>query len=304
MSLSIIIVSWNVRDLLRDCLASVYREAVPGMEVIVVDSGSADGSAAMVHEEFAQVRLIALEENVGFSRGNNIGIEAASGDMLLLLNPDTVVVEGALTALVATMNAHPEAGVVGPMLLNEDGSVQPSRRRFPTLWTAFFESTWLQKHAPRRVLDHYYVRDRSDDEAQPVDWVQGAAFVVRRAAVEAAGLLDEGYFMYSEEMDWQKRIREAGWDVHYAPAARIVHFGGKSSDQVRAQRDIYFHTSKIRYFRLHHGAFAAGVLRLFLLASYVHQLLLEGLKGALGHKRAMRRERVAAYWQVLRSGLK
>lgn len=306
MDLSIIIVSWNVRDLLRRCLHSVFTsDAAPlQLEVIVVDNASADGSTAMVASEFPQVRLIANAHNRGFPGANNQGLAVSSGRYVMLLNPDTEVLADALAAMVAYLDAHPQVGALGPQLLNPDGSVQSSRRRFPTFWTAVFESTWLQSWAPPGVLKHYYVLDRRDDEISEVDWVTGACLVVRREVIEQVGGLDESFFMYSEELDWCRRMKAAGWRVVYFPGAQVIHYEGKSSEQAVPARHIYFQTSKIRYFRKYHGAPAAAVLRLFLLALYSQQLALEALKGALGHKRPLRRQRVAAYWQVLRSGLK
>lgn len=302
--LSIIIVNWNVKDLLRACLHSI--DAGRGdldLEVIVVDSASGDGSAAMLAADFPWVTLIACTENVGFPRGNNLGIAKANGRYILLLNPDTVVVGQALTTLLTYLQTHPDAGIVGAQLLNGDGSVQSSRRRFPTLATAFFESTWLESVAPRRLLDHYYVRDLPDDKIADVDWVTGACMMAPRAVVEAVGGLDEAYFMYSEELDWCRRIKNAGWRIVYLPAAQIIHYEGKSSEQAVVARHINFQQSKLRYFRKYHSRLAASLLRLFLLLNYFWQLVLEGMKGALGHKRPLRRQRVQAYWAVLRSGL-
>jgi len=258
----------------------------------------------MVRAEFPGVHLIANADNRGFPAANNQGIAVAQGRYVLLLNPDTEVVGDALATMVAFADAHPDVGIVGPQLLNPDGSVQSSRRRFPTLATAFFESTWLQGYAPRRLLERYYVLDRPDDAVQDVDWVTGAAVMARREAIEQVGLLDEGFFMYSEELDWCRRFREAGWRVVYLPAAQIVHHVGKSSEQVVAARHIHFQTSKVRYFRKYHGSLAAEALRLFLLGNYVWQLGLEGAKWLLGHKRTLRAQRIAAYRQVLRSGLR
>jgi len=302
--LSIIIVNWNVKDLLRACLHSI--DAGRGdldLEVIVVDSASGDGSAAMLAADFPWVTLIACTKNVGFPRGNNLGIAKANGRYILLLNPDTVVVGQALTTLLTYLQTHPDAGIVGAQLLNDDGSVQSSRRRFPTLATAFFESTWLESVAPRRLLDHYYVRDLPDDKIAYVDWVTGACMMAPRAVVEAVGGLDEAYFMYSEELDWCRRIKNAGWRIVYLPAAQIIHYEGKSSEQAVVARHINFQQSKLRYFRKYHSRLAASLLRLFLLLNYFWQLVLEGVKGALGHKRPLRRQRVQAYWAVLRSGL-
>lgn len=304
-SLSVIIVSWNVRNLLHDCLQSIFRHrGALELEVIVVDGASADGSPEMVAAEFPQVTLIRCQENVGFPRGNNIGIAKAHGRYILLLNPDTVVQGEALAEMVNFLQLHPDVGVVGAQLRNEDGSVQSSRRRFPTLATAFFESTWLQPWAPRPLLVRYYAQDLADDQISDVDWVMGACLVTRRDIVDAVGGLDEAYFMYSEELDWCRRIKDAGWRVVYLPTARVIHYQGKSSEQVVAQRHIYFNRAKLRYFRKYHGRAAAGLLRFFLLKSYIWQIGLEGVKGLVGHKRPLRQQRIKAYWLVLRSGLR
>jgi len=304
VDLSVVIVSWNVRDLLRRCLASLERPATISQEVIVVDNASTDGSVETLSPEFPGVRFIANVENRGFPAANNQGIRVAQGRYVLLLNPDTEVLGDALETLVAYADAHPDVGVIGPQLLNSDGSVQSSRRRFPTLATAFFESTWLQPYAPRWVLRRYYVLDHKDDETVEVDWVKGAALMARRTAIEQIGLLDEGFFMYPQELDGCGRFREAGWRVVYLPAARIVHHEGKSSEQVWPARHIHFQTSKIRYFRKYAGRPIAEVLRMFILANYAWQWGLEATKWLLGHRRALRIERMAAYAQVLRSGLR
>jgi N-acetylglucosaminyl-diphospho-decaprenol L-rhamnosyltransferase len=305
VDLSIVIVSWNVRDLLRRCLHSILDVSHSmHVEVVVVDNASTDGSSDMVQAEFPGVHIVANSENRGFPAANNQGLAVAQGRYVLLLNPDTEVIEDGLATLAAFAEAHPDVGMVGPQLLYPDGSVQSSRRRFPTLATAVFESTWLEPYALRRLLKRYYVLDRPDDAVQDVDWVTGAAMMARREAVEQVGPLDEGFFMYSEELDWCRRFREAGWRVVYLPTARIIHHEGKSSEQVVTARHIHFQTSKVRYFRKHHGRIAAEALRLFLLGNYVWQLGLEGAKWLVGHKRPLRAQRVAAYRQVLRSRLR
>jgi N-acetylglucosaminyl-diphospho-decaprenol L-rhamnosyltransferase len=307
MDLSIVIVNWNVRELLRHCLSSIYQatEASFELEAIVVDNASGDGSVVMVGESFPQVHLIANDENLGFTRGNNQAIAQSRGRYVLLLNPDTEVVGGALSTMVQYMDTHPQAGALGPQLLYPDGSVQPSRRRFPTIATAFLESTVLQQWFPdNRVLRRYYIRDRGDDEVQEVDWVVGACLLARRQAIEQVGLLDEKFFMYSEEMDWCRRFKERGWRVVYLPTAQVIHHEAKSSEQVKSLQHIQFQRSKALYFRKHHGRWQAEVLRLFLLITYVYQLLLESLKWLVGHKRPLRAERIRAHWQVLRSGLR
>jgi hypothetical protein len=258
----------------------------------------------MLAQRFPKVKVLAQVENVGFSRGNNIGLSQAQGRHILLLNPDTEIIGSALTDMLVYLDGHPAVGIVGPRTRSSDGSTQSTRRRFPTLATAFFESTWLQAYAPRAVVRRYYVEDYPDDAETQVDWVQGSALMLRRAVYEQIGGLDEGYFMFSEELDWCRRARDAGWQVVYLGSAEILHYGGKSTDQVVAQRHIYFQESKLRYFRKFHGPLTANLLRVFLLATYTAQLLLEGAKGLIGHKRALRQERVRQYWQVLRSGLK
>jgi len=304
IDLSVVIVNWNVSDLLRRCLHSILDTQCLTLDVIVVDNASADDSVEMVRDEFPGVHLIVNADNRGFPAANNQGIAAARGRYILLLNPDTEVAGDALATMVAFADAHPDVGIVGPQLSYADGSIQSSRRRFPTLATAFFESTWLKPYAPRRLLERYEFLDRPDDVVQDVDWLYGAAFMTRREAIEQVGPMDESFFMYSEELDWCRRFREAGWRVVYLPTAQIVHHEGKSSEQVVAARHIHFQTSKVRYFHKYHGRIVAEALRLFLLCNYVWQLGLEGAKWLAGHKRPLRAERIAAYRQVLGSKLR
>jgi N-acetylglucosaminyl-diphospho-decaprenol L-rhamnosyltransferase len=318
LDLSILIVSWNVADLLAACLESILAgplvvvrpdqdapEETTGLtiEIIVVENGSSDHSLAVL-ARFPQLWVLAQAENIGFTRGNNLALAAARGRHVLLLNPDTEVIGDALAQMVDYLDAHPDVGIVGPHTLNTDGTTQSTRRRFPTLGTALFESTWLQRLAPPGVLQHYYVSDAPDHAVIDVGWVQGSALMARREVYAQIGGLDEGYIMFSEEMDWCRRAHDAGWRVVYLGTARIVHHGGKSTDQVIARRHIYFQQSKVRYFRKFHGPLVAEALRLYLLALYAWQWLLEWGKGRLGSKPELRRERTAAYREVLRSGLR
>ncbi len=314
IDLSVVIVNWNVMAFLERCLSSIYaclQSSSPTgepdtlqCEVIVVDNASTDGSPAMVRQRFPAVNLIVCDTNLGFTKANNVGIAHSSGRYILLLNPDTEVTGNAFSTMVSYMDQCPDVGALGPKLLFPDGRIQSSRRRFPTLATAFLESTILQQWCPHnRVLQHYYVQDRSDDEEQDVDWVTGACLLIRRQAWEQVGPLDEDFFMYSEELDWCRRLKKAGWRVVYIPWAEIIHHEGQSSSQVVPARHLYFQSSKVRYFRKHHGLLAGEILRFFLLATYVYQLLMESLKWLVGHKRPLRRERIVAYLRVLRSGL-
>jgi GT2 family glycosyltransferase len=316
VDLTIVIVSWNVRDLLRRCLQSIVPHPTSGatdslargelgVEIVVVDNASVDGSAEMVQAEFPGVRLVTNDQNRGFTVANNQGLARGRGRYLLLLNPDTEVVGNALPVMVRYMDEHPAVGALGPQIRYPDGTLQPSRRRFPTLATALVESTVVQEWwRDNPMLRRYYMTDTAEDAEQPVDWVVGACLLVRREVYEQVGGLDESFFMYSEEMDWCRRIKSAGWEVIYLPSARVIHYEGKSSDQVVAARHIHFQTSKVHYFHKHHGALQGEVLRWFLLTTYVYQLVREGLKWMLGHKRPMRAERIRACGQVLRSGLR
>ncbi len=308
MDLSVVIVSWKVKALLERCLISVLascQHSALSCEIVVVDSGSSDGSPEMVQERFPAVQLLATGVNVGFTKGNNLGVTRSHGRYILLLNPDTEVLGDALQAMLNCMDRYPDIAVVGPRLLRPSGQVQSSRRRFPTLATAFLESTILQEWFPRnRVLARYYIQDRPDDQEQDVDWLVGACLLLRRQAWDQVGPLDEGFFMYSEELDWCRRAKSAGWRVVYVPSASVVHHEGQSSAQVVPARHIYFQSSKVLYFHKHHGLVAGEALRLFLLATYVYQLCREAAKWLVGHKRALRRERITAYQRVLRSGLR
>jgi N-acetylglucosaminyl-diphospho-decaprenol L-rhamnosyltransferase len=333
VDLSIVIVNWNVCDLLRSCLQSIAAATVHDhhlsssatirlrqashllpptltvgswtMEVIIVDSKSTDCSLDMLHREFAWVQVIACSQNVGFIRGSNQGIRGSQGRYVLLLNPDTEIVGDALPVMLGFMETHPGVGALGPQLRYPDGSIQSSRRRFPTLATAFLESTILQQWFHHNsVLDDYYIRDQPDDVVQEVDWVVGACILLRREALEQVGLLDESIFMYSDELDWCRRARAVDWKVFYLPTAQVVHHEGKSSEQTPAARHIHFQEAKIHYFRKHHGKLVGAVLRLFLLVTYAYQLLEESAKWLVGHNRCLRRQRLSTYWQVLGSGLR
>ena len=305
VDLSVIVVNWNVCDLLRRCLLSLRRrQAGLCIETVVVDCASSDGSVEMVRREFPWVRLIASQENLGYAGGNNLGMAKAHGRYCLILNPDTEIEGEALAEMMRYLNEQPGVGALGPALRYLDGALQSSRRRFPTLATAFCESTLLHQWFPdNRVAQRYHLADRPADVAQPVDWLVGAALMIRREAWKQVGPLDEGFFMYFEELDWCRRCRAAGWEIHYLPAAEIIHHEGKSSEQVATARTIRFQCSKIRYYRKYFGAGWSRVIRLFLLGTFAFQFGEETLKWLVGHRRALRRERMSSYWGVLRSGL-
>jgi N-acetylglucosaminyl-diphospho-decaprenol L-rhamnosyltransferase len=303
--LTVIIVSWNVRNLLRACLDSVCH-AQPSQEsavqIIVVDNASSDGSAEMVRAEFPGVQLIANARNIGFGAANNQALKEAGGEYVLFLNPDTEVRPGAIEALLAFIKARPRVACVGPKLLNPDGSVQPSRRRFPRVGTAFVESTMLQRHIGwLPAVRAFYRGDQPDDVAQQVDWLVGACLLARKSAFDEVGGFDERFFMYSEEMDLCYRLAHAGYETWYVPEARVMHYEAASSSQDLFRRDVNFHESRYRFFRKHHGAAPALALRWFVFGTFVFQLLEEAAKFVLQPaKRELRRERVSRYGRIIK----
>jgi N-acetylglucosaminyl-diphospho-decaprenol L-rhamnosyltransferase len=340
--LSIVIVHWNVVDLLIACLQSIEaasRPPSPGatlrsfgpagqastLEVIVVDSASSDDVATRISTRFPWVHLIVSETNLGFTAGNNLGYGASSGRFVFFLNPDTEIFKDetgsdSLWTLYAAIRSDETIGIAGPQLRYADGTVQSSRRRFPTRLTGFFESTWLGAALPvnpwskrmhmddRRISGSHDVAWHSVDW-HDVDWIVGAAMLARRQALEQvrmpqyAGPFDEGFFMYSEESDLCLRIKSAGWRVRYVPESTIIHYEGRSSEQVVAARHIHFNTSKVRYYRKHFGPGWSAALRRYLLFEFRMQIWIERAKLLLGSKPELRQARIDAYRQVLDSGL-
>ena len=257
--LSIVIVNWNTRDLLARCLASIFATASSlALEVFVVDNASSDGSPEMVRRDFPQVILLANDENLGFARANNQAIAQSTGRYVLLLNSDTEVTEGALEALVSFMEATPDAGAVGGRLLFADGRVQTSHGAFPTLFSEMLNTLGF---VAWRSTSPAGSRAQMLDEPVATDWLLGACLMVRRQVVEQVGGLDEQFFMYSEEIDWCRRIKEHGWQIYYVPQAQIVHYWRGSSSQNRDRMKVELYKSKFLYFRKHNGRMAETVLR-------------------------------------------
>jgi GT2 family glycosyltransferase len=260
IDVSIILVSWNTRDLLLACLASLPG-AVGALraDVWVVDNGSADGSAAAVRAGYPSVNLIVNARNAGFAHANNQAIAASAGRYVLLLNSDTVAAPGAIERLVGFADAHPAAGCVGPRLLNPDGSFQGSFADFPSLASELLSASGLGVRLIRREYPSY--GPRQSRAARRVGYIQGACMLVRRAAIAQIGPMDEQYFMYSEEVDWCLRLQRAGWEIWYTPDAQIVHYGGQSTRQVRRAMVQALYRSKVRFFQKYYGSAAAALLR-------------------------------------------
>jgi GT2 family glycosyltransferase len=264
--LSVTICSWNTREDLRACLRSlelVRDEA--SFEVLVVENASQDGSGDMVERCFPWVRLMRQTSNLGFTGGHNLALANRRGRHGMLLNSDTMVHPGALAALLAFLRRHPQAGIVGPKLLNPDGSLQYSCRRFPNPVAALFRNTFVGRLFPNnRFTRDYLMQDWPHDQEREVDWVSGAALLLRREALDQTGPLDDTLFMYCEDVDICKRAWNAGWKVCYVPQAVITHAIGRSTDQIVDRSIVRFHRSMFRYYLKHDVRNASPLLRPFM----------------------------------------
>jgi GT2 family glycosyltransferase len=257
VDVSVITVSYECRELLRESLASLAAAAGPrAYEVIVVDNLSTDGVVEMLRREWTPVAVFEMGENAGFARANNRAIAAARGRYVFLLNPDTVALPGSIAALVDFLDTTPSAGVAAPRLLNTDLTDQGTARSFPTAVAAVFgRRSVMTKLFPRNRWSRRYLRGRSEQGMTPfeVDWVSGAAMMVRRETIQSVGTLDERFFMHWEDADWCHRIKDAGWSVYCVPAAQIVHREGGSRRGWPPRQLRAFHEGAFRYYAKHHA---------------------------------------------------
>ncbi len=288
--LSIIIVNWNTRDLLANCLDSIIQTGGElDIEIIVVDNASTDGSQAMVQQQFPQVHLIANRENVGFARANNQALVIGGGRYFLLLNSDTIVLPATLDSLVRLADTHSEAGVIGCKLLNSNGSLQESWASFPTFWSEMLGRNFRT----RRLVEETPL-------VYKADWVGGACMLVRPAAIDKVGLLDESFFMYSEEVDWCFRMWQQGWQVYYLAGAEIIHLGGGSASRTSTAQLIRLYESKIHFFDKHYGRWQAALLRYGLVGVNILGLFRRAFIWALKRqKREELRHVLTARWQFI-----
>jgi GT2 family glycosyltransferase len=270
---SVIVVSWNTRALLRECVASTIADAgalgAP-VEIIVVDNASSDGSLEMLRSEFPSVRVIENRVNSGFAVATNQGLRSSRGRHLMLLNPDTKVMPGSLYALVSFLDSHPEAGTVGPMLVGRHGEHQVSCFKLPTL----VRESWRLFHLDRFYeLASYPLSQWRSDVPQRVESIQGACMLLRREALDQTGLLDERFFIYTEEIDLCRRLMDAGWQIFWVPRAVIVHYGAASTAQVSSRMFLELYRSKVQYFRKHFGRVGAVAYKAVLLAATLPRLI-------------------------------
>jgi GT2 family glycosyltransferase len=260
--LSIIIVSYNTKELLSNCLESILRYPPEGeFEVVVVDNGSSDGSTEAVRKRFPQVRVISNRENAGFSAANNQGIRRSTGAYVLLLNSDTEMLEGTLQAMLAFMDMNLQTAAVGCQLVLPDGTAQPfSHGKDPSL-------LYLVHRIVRMLLKREYMHDWGDNELSKVetDWVSGACMMLRREAVDSVGYLDENIFMYFEDNDWCHRARSKGWRVRFLPRVRVVHLGGRSLASDDPARKADYYRSLIYFYGKHYSVVSQILLRGLLL---------------------------------------
>ena len=274
LDVSIIIVSWNTREILRDCLSSIYEQTEDILfEVIVVDNASSDDSAEMVKTEFPQVILVEKAENRGFAVANNQGLRSAQGRYALLLNPDTLILDGAIQESVKFADQNPTCGVVGIRNDRPDGTLVKNCFEFARVQNLMISLLGLQRVFPR---NRFFGRERITWwdylTVRRVDVVAGCFMLVRREAIDLVGGMDEAYFMYGEEMDWCWRFRQAGWEILYYPDARIIHYGGMSVAQNPSRMQVEQQKSLLRFIEKRQGRgarriahsllFVSGLLRL------------------------------------------
>jgi GT2 family glycosyltransferase len=273
-ALSVVVCTYNAMPWIEPCL-----ESVRGQECIVVDNGSTDDTLALVAKRFPDA-IVLQQENRGLGAGWNAGLARASHELVFLLNADAWVVDDGLERLVAFLEAHPQAGLVGPLLRNPDGSLQRSVRGFPTLWRLATEYFFLRKLAPRsEVLNGFYAGSFGHDREREVEWAMGAALLVRKRAVAEVGGLDEDFFLFSEEVDLAFRLREAGWECWFAPVAEVTHVGGASHGGRLFEEQLRGH---LRFLAKHRGVpEAEKARRLLALALRLRGLAFRGARGRM-----------------------
>lgn len=293
-NLSVVIVCMNNKRYLEPCLQSLYDAGLAHrFDVVVTDNGSTDGTQAMLREKFPAVQVIQNDRNVGLSRASNQGIQATRGRYVLLLNDDTLVNRTSLEAMIEYLDRHPKAGGVGGRLLNPDGSFQAAGNKFPSLVEEFLIATRLGNLIWRNYPDRGY-----PDKETVVDWIGSACVLLRRAALDQVGLLDETYFIYGDEADLQYRLKRAGWRVVYSPNVTTIHYGGRSMNRWRRRRMVY--RGKMLFFKKNYGSLQAGVLRIVLGVLSLLKLAVWGVAYILPPWRERARQELSSNMDVVK----
>lgn len=299
MDLSIVIVNWNTREMLRDCLQSVFDNiGALEAEVFVVDNASEDGSPDMVVTNFPQAILICNAENRGFATANNQALASARGEYVLLLNSDTLVHGTVLESSQQYMNAHPDVGVLGCRVHNADGSLQITCSKWPSLVNLALLTSGLWKLPGPAFLDRYRMTRWDRTDARSVDVVSGCYMFVRASAMHEVGLLDESFFFYGEETDWCRRFQDADWQLQFAPVGAITHYGGGSVKRLNHRRDVMLTEATVRLHRKHGGLAAAlacwAMLVIFNFSRATFWSIASLLRGSRARERARHFRRVVA----------
>lgn len=277
LDLSIIIVNWNTKKYLRECLKSIYKEikSLP-CEVLVVDNASSDGSSDMVKEEFPQALLLMNQKNVGFAKANNQAIRESTGKYILLLNPDTEILSGCIKEMLDFMESHHDVGAASGRILNPGKEVElfRSAKRFPTPFSKFCVDVHLDRVFPRiRQFGKFSMVGWDRNDEREVDVLSGAFMFVRKKTIEDVGVLDERFFLLAEDVDWCRRIKQKKWKIIFNPKAEIIHTGGKSIDQVKRTRLENDMRSHLLYFKKHHGWFECLYFRFLAGLSYFFKMV-------------------------------
>lgn len=292
-ALSIVLVCWNNRAYLDPCLKSLYESGMKNtFEVVVVDNGSTDGSQLMLAEKYPNVKIIQNNSNVGLGKASNQGIEGTSGRHVLLLNNDTIVSGASFDAMVDFLDQNPKTGAVGGKLLNPDGSIQACYNYFSTLWEEFLIGTRLGD-----MLQPGFPAVTSGDEVRSVDWLSSACLMVRRAAFDQIGLLDEGYFIYGDEVDLQFRLKKAGWEIYFLPHATTIHYGGRSMSRWPRRKMVY--RGKMLFYHKHYGPMKTFLLRAMLGLLSFGKIMMWSLIILIPGKRDLAQSEVRSNFEVI-----
>jgi len=292
-TLSIVLVCWNNKAYLDPCLQSLFDSGMRHtFDVVVVDNGSTDGSQAMLADKYPDVKIIQNSSNVGLGKASNQGIAGTSGRFILLLNNDTIVNGASFDAMVDFLDQNPKTGAVGGKLLNPDGSIQACYNYFSTLREEFFIATRIGE-----LIRPGYPSIMRGDEVCSVDWLSSACLMVRRAAFDQIGLLDEGYFIYGDEADLQYRLKKAGWDVYFLPHATTIHYGGRSMTRWPRRKMVY--RGKMLFYHKHYGLVRSLLLRSMLGLLSLGKLAAWSLAYLLPGKRSLARSEIQSNLEII-----